>query len=114
MTYEEWHADWERRQAEITARREKNAAELKLIIGQNGENITDEIRKKWFINYGCCNWWSEEWSDQFALGSLVHYLDSKNHPELHKPIACWDNKPIRGYHHNKCSCGFEHSHDSSD
>lgn len=114
MTYEEWHADWERRQAEIIARREKQAAELISIIGENGENITDETRKKWFINYGCCNGWSEEWYDVFALGCLVHYLDSKNHPENHTPIKCRDANPIRGFHHDKCICGFEHSRDSSD
>lgn len=114
LQHSDWYEEYLRKVKIMQERQKKQEEELLTVIGQNGENLTDEIRKKYFHNYGCRNSWGEETYDEFNLGCLVHRLDAKLHPENHEWLKCWDANPMRGFHHDKCKCGFEHSCDSSD
>lgn len=67
MTYEEKHAQIVRKEEERKARRAKQVADLMAEIGQNGENINDEVRKRFFKDWGWCNGWNDEVGDQFNL-----------------------------------------------
>ena len=67
------------------------------------KEITDEVRKEWFKNYGCMNGWSEETTFLHSVASHLHERDVKDHPELHemKRYNRW-----RCYEVNACKCGF--------
>lgn len=73
--------------------------------------ITDEVRLKWFVDYGTCNGWNEETRNKFRIANILHDKDKLAHPELHKESKI---DTMRGWHETKCSCGFRHSCDSSD
>lgn len=72
--------------------------------------ITDELRKTYFRNYGWANGWSEETYQQDKIATILHSRDRLDHPELHKTE--WES----GHCTTKmtCSCGYGYSADSSD
>lgn len=74
--------------------------------------ITPELRKEWFIDYGTMNLWDEETQAKYFIADALHERDKKEHPELHQVLPqkahcnCWEE--------NNCSCGFCWACDSSD
>jgi hypothetical protein len=79
---------------------------------KNNIEITDDIRKKYFINYGYANGWDQNTSDKFTIAAHLHNRDLKEHPELHD--GPYHRNNARCDSTTYCSCGFSHSVDSSD
>jgi hypothetical protein len=96
----------DKKKAEATAKDEeiqKQAAEME---------ITDEVRAKYFKNYGTMNGWGEAHRNEWKLADALHDRDEKEHPELHKSIS-WDASG--SVHHYGCEkCKFHYDMDSSD
>lgn len=78
----------------------------------NTVEITDEIRDKYFIDYGYENGWQQDDRDKFSIAEHLHNRDLKEHPELHD--GPYRRKNRRCDETIYCSCGFKHSADSSD
>ncbi len=91
--------------------RDRSMAEIRAAADAVGE-ITDDVRRKWFRDYGCCNGWTSETRRRFNIADALHERDKAAHPELHKPMPqrqhwnCW--------HEYNCSCGLCSSCDTSD
>ena len=73
--------------------------------------ITPQIRKQYFVNFGYANGWSAETYKEFNIASALHSKDMKEHPELHEGHTY---EPYRCCTEYKCKCGFGHGADSSD
>jgi hypothetical protein len=73
--------------------------------------ITDEVRKTYFKNYGIMNSWDEQYWLKFHFANALHNKDMKEHPELHEMKNVTRG---RGYEETTCKCGFSFSADSSD
>ena len=74
--------------------------------------ITPEVRKEWFIDYGTKNMWGQETWDKYLVALELHKRDMLEHLEMHKKLPqkhnwrCWEE--------SNCSCGFCSACDSSD
>lgn len=79
---------------------------------KNNVEITDDIRKEYFIDYGYANGWNQNTTDKFTIADYLHNRDLKEHPELHD--GPYRRKNGRCDETIYCSCGFKHSADSSD
>lgn len=91
---------------------EENAKNEEIEKLGNEMEITDEVRAKYFKDYGTMNGWGSETRHEWKLADILHDRDEKDHPELHKSIS-WD---ASGYvHHYGCEkCKFHYAMDSSD
>ena len=89
----------------------KEMAEPALMDWAKTVEITDDIREKYFVNYGTANGWDDADLLDYNVASAIHARDVKAHPELH---GNRDRKLGRCYNEYGCKCGFSHSVDSSD
>ena len=74
-------------------------------------NSLDDLAEKWFIDYGTANGWGWKTSFKYSIAYALHEIDKKKHPDEHVSDRV---DTIRGWHEDKCSCGFGSSSDSSD
>lgn len=74
--------------------------------------ITDEIRKKYFVDYGYMNGWTASTSHMYDVACILHERDKAAHPELHQEVG--PRRWGRCVHSTRCSCGLEWAVDSSD
>ena len=74
-------------------------------------NSLDDLAEKWFIDYGTANGWGWKTSFKYSIAYALHEIDKKKHPDEH---VSDEVNTIRGWHEDKCSCGFGSSSDSSD
>ena len=75
-------------------------------------DITDDIRKEYFVNYGFMNGWNKLDSYQYKVARILHDRDKLDNPDLHKK-----GSPLeygRCVSSSSCACGFAYSVDSSD
>ena len=76
------------------------------------KEITPEVRKEWFVDYGTKNMWGQETWDKYLVSLCLHERDKAEQPEMHTRLPqkyhwrCWEE--------SNCSCGFCSSCDSSD
>ena len=73
--------------------------------------ITPQIRKQYFKNFGYMNGWSKADYVEYDKAARLHKKDMQQHPELHD---CHTTTPYRCVTRTQCKCGFGHSVDSSD
>ena len=74
--------------------------------------ITDTVRRKWFIEYGMMNDWDDEIRRKQHIASILHERDMAAHPEMHKITKTDDN--VRCWHSTRCICGYGYGCDTSD
>ena len=67
---------------------------------------------KSFKDWGWLNGHSKDTSDLFDIQRTEHSEDVKNNKDKHTVLI--NDSTARGYHHFKCSCGFEYQYDSGD
>jgi cell division protein FtsB len=82
----------------------------------NTVEITDDIRKQWFKNYGFMNGWSDETENKWEKAKALHAKDLHDHPELHTQLIQHNDPSQRGINNYiACDkCGLKASWDSSD
>jgi hypothetical protein len=72
--------------------------------------ITDEIRKEYFIDYGIMNGWGEEKEAKHRIAYILHERDQKENPHLHNKKSFY---PYNCYEVVTCKCNYKFSVDSS-
>lgn len=73
-------------------------------------NIED-LKKRFFKDFGCINFKSDEFFHELNLARAFHEWDMKINPKDHKISKYYR---YRCYHVIECSCGFSEACDSSD
>ena len=71
----------------------------------------EELNRRFFKNFGCINFMSDEFYHELSLARLWHEEQMKLHPEQHKLES---TEPYRCYHVTQCKCGYKEACDSSD
>lgn len=89
----------------------QEAKTQQIVDWANSIEITPQIRKKYFKNYGYMNGWNEETCENYRKSSALHDIDVKKHPQLHKSET---RQPYRCVTQWQCSCGLGYAVDSSD
>lgn len=103
--YSDWYA---KNQARLEAEKKALLAELDQLI----EDFTmAELEKRFFKNFGCINFQSDEFMHELKLARAFHDFHKRLHPELHD---LHEYEKWRCYHVTTCKCGFEEACDSSD
>jgi len=74
-------------------------------------DITPEVRKTWFKDYGWKNSWYASKYTEWKKALALHAKDKKENPEMHKQLGS-DSR--RGLSEFKCTCGLACKEDSSD
>ncbi len=82
-----------------------------IVKGLLKEKSLDDLAEEWFINYGTMNGWGWKTSFKYNVASALHEIHKKKHPDEHVMDR---EDTMRGWHSEKCSCGFGSSCDSSD
>ena len=93
---------------EYEAKQRKIETEVRNLIAV--ESLED-LDKRFFKNFGCINFISEEVQHEFDLASKYHEIREAAEPGLHD---CHEKEPMRCYHVTTCKCGFSWACDSSD
>ena len=83
-------------------------AELDSIIATTPEDV---LIKRFFKNFGCINFRTEEFYHELALARLYHERNMKLHPADH---CVTESEPYSCYHVTACKCGFKEACDSGD
>lgn len=96
---------WREEQEE---RDRKIKAELYTLVKGEAE---EDLNKRFFKNFGCINFRSDEFFHELALARAYHAHHAMLHPDLH---AMETTHPYRCYTVCKCKCGFQEEVDSSD
>lgn len=96
---------WREEQEE---RNRKIGAELYTLVKSEAE---EDLNKRFFKNFGCINFRSEEFFHELFLARAYHAHHAKLHPELHD---LHETTPYSCYHVTKCKCGFREECDSGD
>jgi hypothetical protein len=73
--------------------------------------ITDEIRHKYFVDYGTMNIWSKDEYNKFCIARVLHKRDMVENANLHKED---ENELWSCFTETSCVCGFKYSVDSGD
>lgn len=89
----------------------EEAKQQQLVDWAKSIEITPQVRKQYFKNYGYMNGWDEKTTEEYRKSSALHDIDVKNHPQLHKSES---SQPYRCVSVWKCSCGLGYAVDSSD
>lgn len=105
MTYEEQRVARQREQEE---RQRKIEAELDELERTTSE---DDLKKRFFKDFGCINFQSDEFFHELNLARRYHARQEKKHPKEHRLEF---TEPFRCYHQTKCTCGYAEACDSSD
>ena len=85
---------------------------LKLELDELKRSSTEEeLNRRFFKNFGCINFMSDEFYHELNLARLWHEEQMKLHPEQHKLES---SEPYRCYHVTQCKCGYKEACDSSD
>lgn len=74
-------------------------------------NNTEDLKQRFFKDFGCINFKSDEFMHELELAREYHEWDMKINPKDHK-ISKYDR--FRCYHIIECTCGFSEACDSSD
>ena len=74
-------------------------------------DITPEVRKTWFKDYGWKNSWYASKYTEWKKALALHAKDKKENPEMHKQLG---STSIRGISEFNCTCGLACKEDYSD
>ena len=96
--------------------REEYEAEQKRLNHELDEMLAtdctpEDLDKRFFKNFGCINFRSEEFFHELKLARIWHERQAKLFPEKHQ-VSNYDK--WRCYHVTECTCGFSEACDSSD
>ena len=89
-SYKSWRQEYEERQRAL----ESEVNELK------AHYTKDELDKRFFINFGCINFCSEERGHEIALARIYHFMCMAENPSAHKIT---DSEAYSCYHLTKCT-----------
>jgi hypothetical protein len=91
----------------------KRAAENEIINWANNIDITPEVRKAWFKDYGWANSWNKEKYAEWKKALALHKVDKERNPELHIMHDQGWRSPNNHVSEYRCSCGLSSKEDSS-
>lgn len=90
---------------------EEKQRKLGLELDELAKTCTEaELDARFFKNFGCINFKSDEFFHELGLARLWHKRQIENHPDKHKVEYA---TPFNCYHETFCKCGFKEACDSS-